>query len=417
MGALLDLNFEDWCLFYLYLKPSSIPNLFNDMKTLYRFLSFKALLRSKSFLNCLLCFYNKSWHGLLSCSCGLLLICCSCTSSPKTKVALQLPKSYVTPFTDEQIIIDGKDDDAAWINTAWTDPFVDIEGVETPKFETKIKILWDDTYVYFFSKMKDPHVWGNLKQRDTVIFYNNDFEIFIDPDGDTHNYMEIEINALNTVWDLFLTRPYRNHPKVLDQWDIKGLQSEVYVSGTINDPSDIDQFWSVEIALPWESLLEADKGNKPPEGQTWRMNFSRVFWDFEIVDHRYHRKKDSQGKYLPEYNWVWSPQEVINMHEPEKWGFVHFAPKSETEQVREIDYPDDAALVLWMYSHYRVKLASSKNSNKSKIKFPIRESHKGSNFVLEQIVTPVGTILKSKSPKTSSVYYINQEGKLSSKKY
>lgn len=31
---------------------------------------------------------------------------------------------------------------------------------------------------------------------------DNDFEVFLDPDGDNHNYYEIEINAHNTVWDL-----------------------------------------------------------------------------------------------------------------------------------------------------------------------------------------------------------------------
>jgi len=105
------------------------------------------------------------------------------------------------------------------------------------------------------------------------------------------------------------------------------------------------------------------------------------------------------------------------MHEPERWGLVHFAPKSGAEKIYETAYPDDAALVLWMYHHYRATLASSRNSNKPKIKFPIRESYHESDFVLEQIETPVGTILKSKSPKTAKIYYINQEGKLTSSEY
>jgi len=121
-------------------------------------------------------------NGFIYCSCGLLFTFFSCTSFPKSKVELQLPKSYVVPFTDEKITVDGKDGEAAWITTVWTDSFVDVEGVKTPKFEIQIKMLWDETHLYFFSKMKEPHVWGNLKQRDTVIFYNNDFEIFIDPD-------------------------------------------------------------------------------------------------------------------------------------------------------------------------------------------------------------------------------------------
>jgi hypothetical protein len=31
------------------------------------------------------------------------------------------------------------------------------------------------------------------------------------------------------------------------------------------------------------------------------------------------------GKPLPEDNWVWSPQGAINMHMPERWGFVQFS--------------------------------------------------------------------------------------------
>ena len=57
------------------------------------------------------------------------------------------------------------------------------------------------------------------------------------------------------------------------------------------------------------------------------------FVDFELVNNTYSRKKDAQGKHLPEYNWVWIPQWVINMHEPERWRFVHFAPKSGAKKI------------------------------------------------------------------------------------
>ncbi|NNC70069.1 MAG: carbohydrate-binding family 9-like protein, partial [Flavobacteriaceae bacterium] len=32
------------------------------------------------------------------------------------------------------------------------------------------------------------------------------------------------------------------------------------------------------------------------------------------------------------YNWVWSPMGVINMHEPEKWGYVYFSTKYAGEK-------------------------------------------------------------------------------------
>ena len=61
-----------------------------------------------------------------------------------------------------------------------------------------------------FAKMEEPHIWGNLTEHDAVIFHNNDFEVFLDPEGDGHGYYELEWNVLNTVWDQFLTTPYRD---------------------------------------------------------------------------------------------------------------------------------------------------------------------------------------------------------------
>jgi hypothetical protein len=44
-----------------------------------------------------------------------------------------------------------------------------------------------------------------------------------------------------------------------------------------------------------------------------------VEWQHQVVDGRYSK---IAGK--PEDNWVWSPQGVVNMHVPEKWGYVRF---------------------------------------------------------------------------------------------
>lgn len=266
------------------------------------------------------------------------------------------PRSYVAYKTDEPIGVDGIDNERAWSEVPWTADFIDIEGVKTPKYRTRVKMMWDDTYLYFFGKLEEPQVWGSLKQRDTVVFYNNDFEIFIDPDGDTHNYYEFEMNALNTVWDLFLVKPYRESAPVIDSWDIQGLKSAVHISGTLNDPSDIDKGWSVEVAMPWKVLTEAAPGNKVPADDFWRLNFSRVNWDFQVENGHYSRKKDGNGDFLPEYNWVWSPQGVINMHEPEHWGYVYFSSKQPGEK-DEFIIPRDEQLRWLLYDLYRKQKA------------------------------------------------------------
>jgi len=247
------------------------------------------------------------------------------------------PRHYIVTKTNQPLEIDGKATESAWDRAAFSKYFIDIEGEQTPKYATRMKMLWDSQYLYVYAWMAEPHVWGYLRQRDTVIYYNNDFEVFIDPSGDTHNYAEIEINALGTVWDLLLTEPYRTKAKVFDHWNLDELQSAIHINGTLNNFTDRDSFWSVEMAIPLAPLLELRDRSEdiPKEGEQWRINFSRVQWDHDIVDQHYERKKE-KGKYLREYNWVWSNQKVINMHEPEKWGYLQFTHEESEGEVERI---------------------------------------------------------------------------------
>ncbi|HTO93055.1 MAG TPA: family 20 glycosylhydrolase, partial [Bacteroidota bacterium] len=233
------------------------------------------------------------------------------------------PKGYVACRAAAPLTIDGRLDEPSWQSAPWTENFVDIEGDirPIPRYRTRAKMLWDDTYLYIGAEVDDPHVWATLTKRDTVIFYDNDFEVFIDPNGDSHEYYEFEMNALNTVWDLFLPKPYKDSGSAVDSWNIDGLKTAVHVRGTINNPADTDSGWTAEIAMPWTALGRyAHRPAPPHDGDQWRINFSRVEWLTDIV----------QGKYMKvpgrrEDNWVWSPQWVVDMHRPERWGYLQFS--------------------------------------------------------------------------------------------
>jgi thiamine biosynthesis lipoprotein ApbE len=239
------------------------------------------------------------------------------------------PARYVAYRAPSRLYVDGKLDEPAWAAAPWTDAFVDIEGPRqpAPRFRTRAKMLWDDEFFYIAADMEEPDVWATLTARDSVIFHDNDFELFIDPDGDTHAYYELEVNALNTVWDLMLIKPYRDGGPAINAWDIAGLHSAVDVRGTLNRPGDRDDGWSVEIAMPWTTLREAAPDRKPPAaGDRWRVTFSRVQWQVDVTDGRYAKRLKAGTKDpLPENNWVWTPQGAINMHMPERWGYVQFS--------------------------------------------------------------------------------------------
>lgn len=234
------------------------------------------------------------------------------------------PLSYTAYRTIDELVMDGNFDEASWQQALWTEEFVDIEGDKKPKpfHRTRVKMLWDNDWLYFAAEMEEPHIWAKLTERDAVIFHDNDFEIFIDPDGDTHEYYELEINALGTLWDLLLVKPYRDRNEVaVNAWDIRKIEYAIGIDGSLNDPSDTDKAWRVEMKIPMSVLAECtEKHIPPPEGDFWRINFSRVHWDTEIEDKDYHK---IAGK--PEYNWVWSPQGLIAMHYPERWGYLFFS--------------------------------------------------------------------------------------------
>lgn len=255
------------------------------------------------------------------------------------------PKTYVCRRAEEKLVPDGKLDKPFWDKAQWTEDFVDIEGDRkpVPAKRTRVKMLWDDEFFYFGAEMTDNEIWATLTERDSVIFHDNDFEIFIDPDGDTHQYYEFEINALNTVWDLLLVAPYRDGGPPVNGWDIAGLQTAVHIDGELNNPDADNRGWSVEVAMPWSALKEcAPQGRGPVAGESWRVNFSRVQWTVDSTDGRYRKVTDpATGKPYPEDNWVWSPQGIINMHYPELWGYVRFAEDGAEGDTFELT-PDEA---------------------------------------------------------------------------
>lgn len=251
------------------------------------------------------------------------------------------PPVYVCRRAEGPFHLDGRLDKPFWKKAPFTDAFADIEGehMPVPRFLTRAKMLWDDENFYIGAQLDGNEIWGTVTQRDDVIFRDNDFEIFIDPDSDTQQYYEFEMNVLNTVWDLFLPVAYRDGGGALNGYDIHGLRSAVHIEGSVNDCHADNRGWSVEVVIPFSSITEclADR-HAPRDGDYYRLNFSRVQWKVDTADGRYRKRKNpATGNFLPEDNWVWSPTGVINIHYPELWGFVFFSD----DNAKSYAIPDD----------------------------------------------------------------------------
>ncbi|MFA6103495.1 MAG: carbohydrate-binding family 9-like protein [Victivallaceae bacterium] len=204
-----------------------------------------------------------------------------------------------------KITIDGKADEAAWKVVPWTRVFGDAFTGQAPRFSSKTKVLWDDDFLYIAFDFDDPNVWNESHPRYTFMFHYNCegfLKIYLDPDMDGRNFVEMHLNAANSFRDMFFKHTHIEHPSLTHvlnyqnqweqekepyarlDWNCQDIRTAVLVRGTINNPADIDEGWSAEIAIPWKGLsqltnLTTGSHNNPPRiGDDWGVQLGRRYF-------------------------------------------------------------------------------------------------------------------------------------------
>ena len=256
----------------------------------------------------------------------LLLVCSYLEAQTVLSSSLLSEKKYTSRMAKRPIKVDGKLNEHDWKQTVLISDFEDIEGAAKPKptFSTSVKMMWDSQYLYIGAVLEEPHLWGTLKNHDDIIYRDHDFEVFIDPMGDGEQYFEIEINVLGTIMDLFMNKPYKKGGTFDMGWNTTGIQSKIIANGTINDNTDIDSGWTLEMAIPFTAISRIQRPATPSSNKPWRINFSRVQWTLEPDGKSYRKKLNEHNKPISENNWVWNPTGVVDMHVPTKWGYLYF---------------------------------------------------------------------------------------------
>lgn len=276
-------------------------------------------------------------------------------TSPWHSFANTALPEYEIHRAPNRITIDGIVNQTEWEKAQLSTPFVHIEGLEQPldssilKESTHVQMLWDDTHLYIAATLTEPHLWATQTEKNSIIFHENDFEVFLDPDGDNHHYHEIEINALNTIWELTLEKPYRDGGPYHIPHNLEGLETAVHLDGTLNDPSDYDRGWSVEMAIPFSELSAFSPGfEKPQTGTIWRLNFSRVEWPLEWTSGPYSKREGER-----EHNLVWSPIGIVDIHRPERWGIAVFSADAQNPPHQALaEYRQSLEARRWLMNGY-----------------------------------------------------------------
>jgi hypothetical protein len=172
---------------------------------------------------------------------------------------------------------------------------------------TTFRACWTDSHLYLAFHCEDRDIWGTLTERDAPLYNEEVVEAFLCPTGDLRHYYEFEVSPRNVIFDATVYSPdlHRKTMKVDTSWECPGLEAAVIVQGTLEDRTDVDEWWSLEIAIPFAAFSEV----QPPQpGDSWRANFYRI-----------------DRATPPEFT-AWSPtlETPANFHVPERFGFLQF---------------------------------------------------------------------------------------------
>ena len=188
-------------------------------------------------------------------------------------------KVYNCNYTSGPIKIDGLLDEPAW-QTAETLRFFIPVTHKKPISKTEAKLLWDKKYLYVGFKAYDKDIWSYYKERDDPTCQEDVLEIFFKTDPVKEPYYSFEINALNTVYDAFnLRRNKAGGDRRWSKWNCQGLKSAVKIEGTLNNPQDIDEYWHLEVAIPFSDLATL-KAKIPKPGDEWLFHLAR--YDYSV---------------------------------------------------------------------------------------------------------------------------------------
>jgi len=258
---------------------------------------------------------------------------------------------YTAYRVSEPLPVNGRLDHPAWQAAPKSPRFVDMASGEPATFATQVSVLWDEENLYVGFWVEEPYPTAHLTERDSIIFQEHDVEVFIDG-GDA--YYEFEINALNTVYEVFFIwrdamvrggkfdlpefdlldrkalsfagdfdrKPesfwWGTHPRgprwaFLD-WDFPGLRTAVHVDGVLNSREEKSNGWKAELSFPWEGMKHLANGRTlpPSEGDIWNLFLGRF-------------QKIGVGANEVQAAWCWTPHGVYDTHMPEKFTPIRFS--------------------------------------------------------------------------------------------
>lgn len=292
------------------------------------------------------------------------------------------------------------------------------ENLSESDNKVSVRSLWDSDSLYFSFDIKDKELMAFQNKKDHPLLYLDDMiEVLIDANNDKEKCWNTDdivyhINLLEQKKDDRGTENCLSNA----QWDGKA-NYKVWLSGTLNDSTDIDSGYKVEIAIPWSEL-----SIHPKSGMAIGVNFANG-------------DNDGKGRQLFDWTHAWplrNPSQfgtLLLQGQDDKWsefrkdsvvspldGYInrfHYHKSSSSAPK-----PLLVSIHQWSadYMNFRNSMAEQAKAEDWNYIFPdVRGPNNhmkacGSDYVISDIDQVIEWAVKHLSVDTSSIYIVGASG-------
>ncbi len=137
---------------------------------------------------------------------------------------------------------------------------------------TVARMLWDDENLYVNVTAHDVDLRGTLKGQFARLWTEDAVELFLKPPAG-EGYYEFEMSPTNVLLDLEIPVGRHTSYEQRASWE-SHARLAVAVTGTLEQPDDVDESYRLVMAIPWKGLTYGGKA-APKPGEKWRFIFAR----------------------------------------------------------------------------------------------------------------------------------------------
>ena len=181
--------------------------------------------------------------------------------------------------------IDGTLDEAVWQEARRLEPLYEYNTFGVRVDLADIRMAWDTQFLYLAYAIRDEDLTANETERDAVLCRADVAELFVKPpvrDRYEYELYEFEFNLWNAIWDIHFVGYGGDGSSGVTRFAKPfnpDIRVKAAVRGTINDWRDVDEGYTLEVAIPWSAFARsAPKGVQA--GEVWK--FNAAGYDFSV---------------------------------------------------------------------------------------------------------------------------------------